>query len=393
MLYLQLPSDITDPPVNKSRLIQSQPTVNSSMLLITPIDLNRGAGSSTGGSEVYRSTTKSADSKRTRDMYDTIGASRTRRRRRPRSLLAESVSDRSNIHESTDSVTSTPSIDCLLHTHTQSTPPGFGNFENFFEDFPLTGMPLLRQKYRLLSTADFNYGSTVQTMSASSSLASETALPPSSRPQSLAVGSTGMVIHLMDSARYTAVISTGNDTDSSQQADGSQKESPELNPNYIEAIGESSLPMTFKNLQRSAAASRFEPGVLGLGLAFGLGTGGNGVAQTCQFSIRLKEPPMETNMAKDQHWQYLNQLLSNVTNVDPVRLSGVEMSEEDKELEADRVAAVAKKNAAYASMVSGTSIVKSSIRHCCCQVVPLFSCPSLLYVRIQIGQILCLFCG
>jgi hypothetical protein len=362
MLYLQLPSDITEPPVNKSRPIQSQATFTSSMLLATPIELKRSTGSSTGSSEVYRSSnSNSADSKRTRDMDDTSGVSRTRRRRRPRSLLDESVSDQGCIHERTDSAASTPPIDCIPHTHTHSTPPVFGNFENFFDNFPLAGMPLLRHKYRLLSTSDFNYATTFQTMSASSSLAAETSPPPSSRPQSLAVGSTGMVIHLMDSARYTAVVSTGNNTDSAQQADGSQKVSPELNPNYIEAIGESSLPMTFKNLQRSAAASRFEPGVLGFGLAFGLGTGGNGVAQTCQFSIRLKEPPMETNMAKDQHWQYLNQLLSNVTNADPVRLSGVEISEEDKEREAARVAAVAKKNAAYASMVSGSSMVKSNL--------------------------------
>lgn len=365
MLYLQLPIDTTDPSARKSRLTQSQTTFASSRLLVAPIDHDSGVGDSIGGSDVHSSpATESAGSKRIRDVHDASADSRTRRRRRPRSLVVDSRSERDDIRVSTDSVTDESPLDCPLHTHiqSQSMPSGLGNFENYFENFPLPGMSLLHQmQYQLRSAADFNYVSTAETLSASSPLSSETALPPPSRPQSLAVGSTGMIIHLMDLAHHTAVVSTGtgtgNGTDSSQQGDGSRRSSPEQNPHYIEAIGESSLPMTFKNLQRSAAASRFEPGVLGLGLAFGLGTGGNGIAQTCQFSIRLKEPPMETNLAKDQHWQYLNQLLVNVTNTDPVHLSGIEVSEEDKEREAARAAAVAKKNAAYASMVSDTDTV------------------------------------
>lgn len=377
MLYLQLPTDTTDPSVRKSRLTQSQTTFASSMLLVAPIDHNSGAGDSIGGSDVHRGpATESADSKRIRDVHDASAASGTKRRR-PRSLVVDSRSERDDIRVRTDSVIDKSPIDCPLHTQvqSQSMSSGLGNFENFFENFPVTGMSLLHQmQYQLRSAADFNYVSTAQTLSASSPLSSETALPPPSRPQSLAVGSTGMIIHLMDLAQHTAVVSTGNGTDSSQQGDGSRKSSPEQNPHYIEAIGESSLPMTFKNLQRSAAASRFEPGVLGLGLAFGLGTGGNGISQTCQFSIRLKEPPMETNLAKDQHWQYLNQLLVNVTNTDPVHLSGIEITEEDKEREAARAAAVVKKNAAYASMVSDTDTVQcgavySSLQqlllHCC----------------------------
>ena len=359
MLYLQLPSDITDPSVNKSTLPQSQPIFAPPMLLVSPIDLNESAGNSIRGSAVYRSAnTKSTDSKRIRDMDEKSAASRTKRRRRPRLLVVDSRSEteRIDIRETTDMATSTSPIDYLQHT--QSTRPRLENFENFFGNFPFTGMPLLHQKqYRLLSTTDFNFGSPVQALSSSSPLASETVPTQTSRPQSLAVGSTGMVIHLMDLAHHTAVVNTGNGTDSPKGADGSSRVSSELNPNDIEAIGESSLPMTFKSLQRSAAASRFEPGVLGLGLAFGLGTGGNGIAQTCQFSIRLKEPSMETNLAKDQHWQYLNQLLVNVTNTDPVRLGEVEISEEDKEREAARAAAVTRKNAAYASMVSHTNLV------------------------------------
>lgn len=212
-------------------------------------------------------------------------------------------------------------------------------------------MPMLHEKlFRLLSTAKSNVRATLQTPSASKPLASDAAPQPSSKPQSLAVGSTGMVIHLIDLAHRPVVI--GKVNDSSQQAADPQKSAPELNPNFIEAIGESSLPVTFKNLQRSAAASRFEPGVLGL--AFGLSAGANGIAQTCQFAIRLKEPAMELNLAKDQHWQYLNQLLVNVTNTETLRSGGVEITDEDKQRDEARAAAVARKNSAYASMVSAT---------------------------------------
>ena len=170
------------------------------------------------------------------------------------------------------------------------------------------------------------------------------------RIQSLAVGSTGMFIHLINLNQLPALMRENSTTSLTSE---SKRAIPDMNPNFIQAIGESSLPPTFKSLQRSSAVERFDPGAFGI--AFGLGTGTSGIAQSCQFSIKLKEPAtvvdlgkeVEIEREKDMQWEYLNELIANMTN-SKSHVSGDEV----KVKESSAAILAARSNAAYATTVS-----------------------------------------
>lgn len=168
--------------------------------------------------------------------------------------------------------------------------------------------------------------------------------------QSLAVGTTGMFIHLINLNQLPALMRENNSTSPTSE---SRRAIPDMNPNLIQAIGESSLPPTFKSLQRSSAVERFDPGVLGI--AFGLGTGTSGIAQSCQFSIKLKEPATVVDLGKEarierereMQSEFISQLIANMTN-SKTRLSGDEV----KVKESSASILAARSNAAYATTVS-----------------------------------------
>ena len=181
-------------------------------------------------------------------------------------------------------------------------------------------------------------------------------LPPK-KLQSLAVGSTGMFIHLINLNQLPALMKENNSTSASSVTSESKRAIPDMNPNFIQAIGESSLPPTFKSLQRSSAVERFDPGAFGI--AFGLGTGTSGIAQSCQFSIKLKEPAtvvdlgkelevvVDVEREKEMQWEYINQPIANMTN-SKSRVSGDEV----KVKESSAAILAARSNAAYATTVS-----------------------------------------
>ena len=172
-------------------------------------------------------------------------------------------------------------------------------------------------------------------------------LPPK-RLQSLAVGSTGMFIHLINLNQLPAIMR--ENSSASSIASELKRAMPDMNPNLIQAIGESSLPPTFKSLQRSSAVERFDTGVLGM--AFGLGTGASGIAQSCPFSIRLKEPAMvvaesEKEKEKEKQWD-ISQLIANMTSTGKAHVLG----DEDKTKDSSAAVIAARSNSAYATTVS-----------------------------------------
>ena len=169
---------------------------------------------------------------------------------------------------------------------------------------------------------------------------------PLSRPQSLPVGNTGMILHLINLAQPPFVAS--NSTSSFTSAP-SRWVLPDMDPDHMQAIGESALPVTFKNLQRSTSMERLYPA-----LAFNSGRGGPDIAQKCRFSMKLQEPPMDNSPGKDEQWTLIDQLLGNITNSDSMRVAGTEdkTTEKKKDAEAIAEAASARSKAAYASTVS-----------------------------------------
>ena len=184
---------------------------------------------------------------------------------------------------------------------------------------------------------------------------------PLSRPQSLPVGNTGMILHLINLAQPPFVASNSS---SSFTSAPSRWVLPDMDPDHMQAIGESALPLTFKNLQRSTSMERLYPA-----LAFNSGRGGPDVAQKCRFSMKLQEPPMENSPGKDEQWTLIDQLLGNITNSDSMRVAGTEdkVSEKKKDAEAVAEAASARSKAAYASTVSSAqdpSLFSSLSSHC-----------------------------
>ena len=174
---------------------------------------------------------------------------------------------------------------------------------------------------------------------------------PVYQPHSLPVGNTGMILHLINLAQPASASSNSSSPFTRAPPRWTL---PDMNPDHMQAIGESALPVTFKNLQRTAAMERFEPGVLGLGLTFNAGVGGGGIAQKCRFSMKLQESPMETSPGKDEQWTFIDQLVGNITNSDSMRVAGTneKSTEKDKEIEDVAAAASARSKAAYASTVS-----------------------------------------
>lgn len=124
-------------------------------------------------------------------------------------------------------------------------------------------------------------------------------LPPPrmTSPQSLEIGSTGMSIRLIDLSQLSVVVKNQN------LSFPVIRNNPNMNPNLIQAIGESALPETFKGLQRDAT----KESIRAMGLNTVTGMGSSGISQLCQFSINIEEAPMETTARStmDQQQQTL----------------------------------------------------------------------------------------
>ena len=159
-------------------------------------------------------------------------------------------------------------------------------------------------------------------------------IPAMSPPRSLSVGNTGMTIHLIDMSQPPLVIANTSSLFTTLQV---PRSTIDMNPNLIQAIGESSLSANFKNLQRAAA---FDAS----GMTFSLGKKAGGIAQQCQFSLTFSEAPMEGY--KDPKKVFLNQLMPNTTHTEGDS-GGVE----------EDAASLARRNAAYASSVSYSIVV------------------------------------
>ena len=161
--------------------------------------------------------------------------------------------------------------------------------------------------------------------------------PPPSRvsiSQSLEIGSTGMFISLIDLNQHSTVAS--NISSSFPES----KNIPNMNPNLIQVIGESALPLTFKALQRDAA--RESTRAMGLNTVTGMDAGG--VSQLCRFSIYLEEAPMATAVtsAREEQDNLFDQLMpssninKSIANNDTQDV--VSISKEDALIENDAYA-------------------------------------------------------
>lgn len=184
----------------------------------------------------------------------------------------------------------------------------------------------------------------LQKVSSNVSGINSAALPLPSSIRSLSVGSTGMKIHLID------VIPLLSNKSISLIAN--IRKIPGFGENLMQVIGESVLPVSFKNLQSSMG---LDSQVLGTGagisttitqpgtVAYDTFKSGNSegspflISQLCQFTMRLNEYPIETKATKE--FPYLGKLTGNMN-----------MSNTDERSQnIDSVAAV---NAAFATMVN-----------------------------------------
>jgi hypothetical protein len=126
-----------------------------------------------------------------------------------------------------------------------------------------------------------------------------------SKSKSLAVGTTGMYIKLIDVFPSPSIIlSNGTSTFPSSPL---QKKRHVINPDLMQAIGESSLPITFKKLQINSGqtASAVHPSNA---------SQTEGISQSCQFVMNLDIPPIIKNFNKDLNKDFLSQLVANITN-------------------------------------------------------------------------------
>jgi hypothetical protein len=143
-----------------------------------------------------------------------------------------------------------------------------------------------------------------------------------SKSKSLAVGTTGMYIKLIDVTPIPSILSNGTSTFPSVPM---QQKRHVINPDLMQAIGESSLPVSFKNLQTGIKAS---PTVFPIRPSTGSktdepidnGSRTEGISQSCQFVVNMNVPPIDKNQNKDLNKLFLSQLVANITN------SGIDMT-------------------------------------------------------------------
>ena len=153
-----------------------------------------------------------------------------------------------------------------------------------------------------------------------------------SAPQSQEIGSTGMSIHLIDMSR--AHIATVNGTSPSLVLPP-KNVLHDMDPDFMQAIGESYLPISFKNLQRSATLEFSNSA----GVDISVGKGVSGIAQLCQFSVLMSEAPMKSSVSNsDPKRTFLSNLIPNATDT---------ARSENKKRDEDLTAS----HAAYASLV------------------------------------------
>ena len=129
-----------------------------------------------------------------------------------------------------------------------------------------------------------------------------------SAPQSQEIGSTGMSIHLIDMSR--AHIANINGT-SPLLVLPPKKVLHDMDPDFMQAIGEPYLPISFKNLQRSATLEFSNSA----GVDISVGKGVSGIAQLCQFSVLMSEAPMKSSVSNsDPKRTFLSNLIPNATD-------------------------------------------------------------------------------
>jgi hypothetical protein len=135
-----------------------------------------------------------------------------------------------------------------------------------------------------------------------------------SKSKSLAVGTTGMYIKLIDVTPFPSIIlSNGTSTFPSSPL---QKKRHAINPDLMQAIGESSLPITFKKLQINTgqtASPAPHPGNA---------SRTDGISQSCQFVMNMNVPPINKDFNKDVNKDFFNQLVANITN------SGIDLTKD-----------------------------------------------------------------
>ena len=325
MLFLQLP--------------QNLPNENVTAAHSTPEPFERD-GSAAAEPTKFKDGKRDATLPRDKSVFSGGDEATERTFRRPRELHSE-PSSYSEAHRF--------SSEAFLE---DKDPLGSLGDRRFFDDMGGLGGLLIQNRRHLLVSST---GSDSPLHVSGTAPSVQKSRPPSPapvyQPHSLPVGNTGMILHLINLAQPA---STSNNSSSRFTKAPPRWTLPDMNPDHMQAIGESALPVTFKNLQRTAAMERFEPGVLGLGLAFNAGIGGGGVAQKCRFSMKLQETPMEASPGKDEQWTFFDQLVGNITNSDSMRVAGTKekSTEKDKETEDAAAAASARSKAAYASTVS-----------------------------------------
>lgn len=161
-----------------------------------------------------------------------------------------------------------------------------------------------------------------------------------SKSKSLAVGTTGMYIKLIDMTPILSILSNGSSTFPSVPL---QQKRHVINPDLMQAIGESSLPVSFKNLQMGIKAG---PTVFPILPITGSkmdepiddGSRTEGISQSCQFVMNMNVPPIDKNQNKDLNKKFLSELVANITN------SGMDMT-------ADKYLDMKNKSPVYATMV------------------------------------------